>query len=406
VERVRLRAGVASPGVKFPRFRHQDRRQPEEPQVVQLDSRQLSELASVFSAPRWLRDLGLASWLLVGAAALVVGLVFLAAATATIVDPVVAGLILAVVTAPAVTWLKGHGVPRWGGAVVVVLAMVALGLFIVFIVVGGIASQGDAIGSYASSGADKVQGWLKDLGLSDSGASSSAASVKSAAPSSMSTLVHGLVAGIQGLTSLAFFLSFTVFSLFFLLKDGPTMRRAIDRRLGVPLPVAQTITGGVITSLRRYFLGVTIVAAFNGVVVGLGALILGVPLAGTIAVVTFVTAYVPFIGAFVAGAFAVILALGSEGTQTALIMLVIVILANGMLQNIVQPIAFGATLNLNPLVVLIVTIGAGCLFGMIGLVLAAPLTSAAVHIMGDLARARAAARAETEGDPVPGPAAG
>ena len=231
--------------------------------------------------------------------------------------------------------------------------------------------------------------------------------MKTATPNTMSTLVHGIVTGIQGLTSLAFFLSFAVFSLFFLLKDGPSMRAAIDRRLGVPLPVAQTITGGVITSLRRYFLGVTIVAAFNGVVVGLGALALGVPLAGTIAVVTFVTAYVPFIGAFVAGAFAVILALGSEGTTTALIMLVIVILANGLLQNVVQPIAFGATLSLNPLVVLIVTIGAGCLFGMIGLVLAAPLTSAAVSIMGDLARARVAARPpEPEGEPEPSPAAG
>ena len=55
-----------------------------------------------------------------------------------------------------------------------------------------------------------------------------------------------------------------------------------------------------------------------------------------------------------------------------------------------KPIAFGATLGLNPLVVLIVTIGAGALFGMVGLVLAAPLTSAAVHISADLARAKAA----------------
>ncbi len=50
-------------------------------------------------------------------------------------------------------------------------------------------------------------------------------------------------------------------------------------------------------------------------------------------------------------------------------MLVIVILANGLLQNVVQPIAFGATLDLNPLVVLIVTIGFGSIFGMVGLVL-------------------------------------
>jgi predicted PurR-regulated permease PerM len=150
----------------------------------------------------------------------------------------------------------------------------------------------------------------------------------------------------------------------------------------------------VIKSLRRYFLGVTIVAAFNAVVIGLTAIILGVPLAGTIAVVVFVTAYVPFIGAFVSGAFAVLLTLSSSGTTDALIMLVMVILANGLLQNIVQPIAFGATLDLNPLVVLIVTIGAGALFGMVGMVLAAPLTSAALHISQELAQAKAAEDAE------------
>ena len=86
------------------------------------------------------------------------------------------------------------------------------------------------------------------------------------------------------------------------------------------------------------------------------------------------------------GAFAVVIALGAQGTTTALIMLVIVILANGLLQNIVQPFAMGSALDLNPLVVLVVTIAAGCLVGMIGLVLAAPLTSAAVHIMRELER--------------------
>ena len=156
------------------------------------------------------------------------------------------------------------------------------------------------------------------------------------------------------------------------------------------------MTNNVLTALRRYFLGVTIVAIFNGAVVGLGAWALGVPLAGTIAVVTFVTAYVPFIGAFVSGAFAVILALAAEGTQTAAIMLVIVLLANGLLQNVLQPVAFGATLGLNPLAVLIVTIAAGALFGMVGLILGAPLTSAVVHISRDLRAARAAAEAEAQ----------
>ena len=201
------------------------------------------------------------------------------------------------------------------------------------------------------------------------------------------------------MTSLIFFVVFSVFSLLFLLKDGPGFRGFVERNMGVPASVAQTITGNVIHSLRRYFGGVTIVAAFNALVVGVGALILDVPLAGTIAVVTFVTAYVPFIGAFVSGAFAVLLALGAEGTQTALIMLVIVLLANGLLQNIVQPIAFGATLQMNPLLVLVTTIGFGAIFGMPGLILGAPLTSAVIHISGDLAKARAtaAANADVEG---------
>jgi predicted PurR-regulated permease PerM len=178
------------------------------------------------------------------------------------------------------------------------------------------------------------------------------------------------------------------------------VRRFVDGHLGVPREVATVITSNVMRSLRRYFLGVTYVAAFNAIVVGLAALVLGVPLAGTIAVVVFVTAYVPFIGAFVSGAFAVMLTLAAEGTTDALIMLVVVILANGLLQNIVQPIAFGATLDLNPLVVLIVTIGFGSLFGMLGMVLAAPLTSAALHISRELAAAKALEAADA-GEPPP-----
>jgi putative heme transporter len=366
----------------------------EEPQVIQLDEEQLRAMSAVFAAPRWLRDLGIASWLIVGVFGLIVGLVWILSLTATIVEPVLVGLILAVVASPAVTWLKGHRVPRAAAAALVLLALVALGVVLALLVVSGLKGQGDQISQYASAAADTIQGWLEDTGVDESGASSAMESVKAAVPDIIHTLVNGLAKGISGLTSLIFGLSFAVFSLFFFLKDGPVMRRWVDRHLGVPQPAAQTITGGVITSLRRYFLGVTFVAGFNAVVVGLGALALGVPLAGTIAVVTLVTAYVPFIGAVISGAFAVLLALGAEGTDTAVIMLVIVILANGMLQNIVQPIAFGATLGLNPLVVLIVTIGSGCLFGMVGLILGAPLTSAALHISKDLERARARARSE------------
>jgi predicted PurR-regulated permease PerM len=361
---------------------------------AEIDDAALRDLSGVFSPPRWLRNLGRSAWLLVGVFALVAGLVWLLGATYTIVGPVLGALIVATVVMPLVTGLAKH-MPRAAAAAIALLGLLALGVLIAVLVIGGIAGHRSELAEHGTGAADKAQTWLEGVGVDRSAASSAKATVEADVPKIISTLTKGVIQGIRGLTSLVFGLSLALLSLFFLLKDGPSMRKWIEGHLGVPPSVARTITGGVIASLRGYFRGVTLVAAFNGVVVGAGALLLGVPLAGTIAVVTFVTAYIPFIGAFVAGTLAVVVALGAKGTTTALIMLVIVILANGLLQNIVQPFAMGAALDLNPLVVLIATIGAGCIFGTIGLILAAPLLSAAVHITGDLRRARVLAGLET-----------
>ena len=338
-----------------------------------------AQLSGAFTTPRWLRDLGRSSWLLVGVLVLLLGLIWLLAETYTITGPMVCALIVAVVAMPVVRLLDRR-MPRVLAAALVLLAVAAVAVLILVVVVAGITGQGAEISAQVASGVDKVRGWLVSAGVDSSSASGAATTAKHAAPQMISTLVHGILNGIRGLASVLFGLSFAALGTFFLLKDGPQMRAWLDRHVGLPEPIAYTISGSVITSLRGYFKGVTLVAAFNGVVVGLAALLLDVPLAGTIAVVTFVTAYVPYIGAVVAGTFAVLIALGGQGTGVAVAMLVVVLLANGLLQNIVQPFAMGSALHLNPLVVLVVTIGAGCLFGMLGLVLAAPLVSAAVRV--------------------------
>jgi predicted PurR-regulated permease PerM len=331
------------------------------------------------NAPLWLRELGFASWLLVGFVLIIVGSIWLLDQTSTIAMPVILAGVLAAVAGPIVNLLERHRVPRAGGAALVLIGFVVLGILIFLLVVGGITSQSGDISQTSSQAADKLESWLHGLGIDNT--TELKKQLKSAVPDIGSTLLNGVASGVAGLTSLVFFLSFTALSTFFVLKDNRVMRAFINRHMGIPVPDAALITSSVATALRGYFAGVTIVAAFNGIVMGVVALILGVPLAGTIIVVTFVTAYIPYIGAWVAGAFAVALALGSQGTDAAIILGITALLANGLLQNILQPFVFGATLSLNPLAVLIVTIGGGCLFGMIGLTLAAPLTSAAVHIV-------------------------
>jgi putative heme transporter len=351
-----------------------------------------------FLTPAWLRNLGFTSWLLVGFVLIIIGLIWLLAETSTIVMPVIVAAVLGAVAGPAVGWLEQHRVPRIGGAILVLLGLVAIGVLIFCLVFGGISAQSGDISTKANQALDKIQGWLGDVGVDN--AQSATEDVQKSAPEVRTTLLSGIAAGIEGLKSLFFFLAFAVLSTLFVLKDGPVMHRFINRHLGVPEADANIVTTNIAKSLRSYFLAVTIIAAFNAVLIGGAALILGVPLAGTIAVVTFVGAYVPFVGAWVAGGFAVMIALGAGSTSDAAIMAIVALLANGMLQQMVQPFVMGATLSLNPLVVLVVTIGAGSLFGMVGLTLAAPLTSAAVHISNEL---RARNEGTASGDPAPAP---
>jgi putative heme transporter len=355
-------------------------------QYIEVDA---EELRGVFAAPSWLRDLGISSWLLVGIAAFLAGAIWLLALTETIVIPVIVAAIIASVLSPVVDWLERRGLPRAAGVVVVFLALIGLGVGIALLIVSGVANQTDSIGSHLQVAADKAAGWLKDAGVDPSTANHAKNDVSTSVSSGFHALLNGVAAGISRLAGLAVFLSFTALSLFFLLKDAPVITGFIQRHMGVPQPVARTITTRTAGSLQGYFVGVTIVALFSAVVVGLGALVLGVSLPGTIFVVTFLGGYVPYLGAWSAGAFAVLIALGSAGTGAAVGMAVIALLANGALQQMVQPIAYGSVLGIHPLAVLIVTIAGGALFGTIGLILAAPLTSAVVRISADLAHSRA-----------------
>jgi predicted PurR-regulated permease PerM len=355
-------------------------------EFVEIDP---AELSGIFTAPQWLRDLGFMAWLLVGVAAFLVGAIWLLTLTQTIVLPVITAGIVAAVLSPLVGYLERHRVPRGAAVAIVFLLIVAAGALVVVMVLAGVTGESGNLNGHLQSAADKIQTALKDLGVSSNSAEHATDDSGSGLTTAFHALLDGLGKGLSALASLAVFLSFTLLSLVFLLADGPKIRRWTERHLGLPPRLAHTITGRILTSLRGYFVGVTIVAAFNAVVIGLGALLLGVPLAGTIAVVNFVAAYIPYLGAWTAGGFTVLIALGGQGTEAAIAMAVIALLANGMLQQIIQPIAYGAALGIHPLAVLIVTIAGGALFGTVGLVLAAPLTSAAVKISADVARARA-----------------
>lgn len=372
-----------------------------ETRIIEIDA---GAIDSAFVAPKWLRDIGMTSWYAVGAALLLLAIISVLAITSTIVVPVIVAGVVAAVAAPLVSWLQRFGVPRAVGTILLVFLFVLILVGIGYAVMSGVVSQSAETSTELRKVSGEITTWLSDHGIDPKEAQSAQSNVEASTTKSVSALLNGVVDTISSLTGIAFGLAMMLISLIFLLKDGPQIRSWGERHMGIPLPVARVVTGRVIGSLRGYFLGVTIIAAFNALVVGIGAWLFDVPLIATIVVVTFVCAYVPFIGAWAAGIFSVLIAFGSPNDAAVPAMIIIQLLANGALQQIVQPIAYGAALGIHPLAALIATIGGGCLFGSIGLILGAPLVSAAVRITSDLANARAA---EEEGEaPLPSQSSG
>src|SRR5687767_4211425 len=183
---------------------------------VEIDAR---ELTGVFAAPTWLRDIGITSWLLLGAALLLIGMVWLASLTQTIVAPVVTAAVIAAVASPLVAWMNRHRIPRPLAAVFIMLGLIALGVGLFLMVVGGITAEANSIGGQLSDARSTLQGWLEDVGVDPATAAEANKDAGASVSASFTQLKDGIAHGISALSGLAFFLALTILSLFFLLSD-------------------------------------------------------------------------------------------------------------------------------------------------------------------------------------------
>jgi putative heme transporter len=287
--------------------------------------------------------------------------------------------ILAAIFVPLVDRLERWGVARWLAAPIVVLLAIGVVSVIAWMVVAGLLDQGGKIVAQVTAGLEETGSLAGMAGLDADQAVRTLGEL-------VQVLVSGLLSRLGSVTVLIVGVVTGLFILLFLMKDWRLVTDGTANQLagllGLPASVGRQIMADTVHSFRGYALGLTIVGLMNGAVVGLGALVFGVPLAGSIAIVTFVTSYIPFFGAFFAGAFAVLFALGAKGLSVALAMLAITLLANNTLQNLLEPVAFGRTLRLHPLVVLLVTTAGTLLFGVLGATLAAPVTAVTLRTIG------------------------
>ncbi|MFH8485134.1 AI-2E family transporter [Streptomyces longisporoflavus] len=290
--------------------------------------------------------------------------------------PLVVALLLTTLTWPPARFLRRRGwAPALAASVVTVLFLVVAAGVVALIAVP-VASESGELTDGVTEGIEKLREWaagppfnIDDAEISG-GIDSATERIKDSVGSMVTTLFTGVSTVLNGLVTAIL----ALFLMFFFLKDGPRflpwLARQLPGRLATDIPVVAARSWDALGAFVR---SQAFVGLLDAIFIGLGLWIVGVPLVLPLAVLTFVSAFVPIVGAVFAGLVAVLIALVSNGLTDALIVLAIILVVQQLEGNVFQPIIQSRGLGLHAAVVLLaVTLGAN-LAGVVGSLLAVPV---------------------------------
>jgi predicted PurR-regulated permease PerM len=293
-----------------------------------------------------------------------------------LVIPVLIALILAAAAAPLVGWLRRVGWSPMLAAWTTLLGGIVILGGIVTAIVFAVRSQWDELAQAATDGFDDLLGWVERLPIPidqqqiDDARQSIIDFVTSA------EFGQTALTGVSRATEFVTGLVLMIVVLFFFLKDGDRIWAFFMRPFrGDRLERGRRVGVTSVKVLGGYVRGTAIVAFVDAVFIGIGLAILQVPLALPLAVIVFLTAFIPLVGATVAGILAALVALVANGPIVALIVVAIVIVVNQLEGDLLQPVVMAQSLKLHPLVILIALTAGTILGGIVGAVLAVPLTA-------------------------------
>ncbi|HEX6198614.1 MAG TPA: AI-2E family transporter [Jiangellaceae bacterium] len=297
-----------------------------------------------------------------------------------VVFAVAVALLLAALLWPAVTWLRRIRFSRGLAAGVV---------FVVFIagISGVLTLVGDAVGDQfadvverAGEGLTELQNWFAGppFYLTEAQIQTWVDRVVEGIGQDEESLTAGAVAGAAAAVEFLSGVVIALFALLMFLYDGPGIWRWAVRMF--PRGSRDRVDGAgnrAWTTLTSYIRGQTLIAVFDGFFITIMLWILGVPLALALGVLVFFGAYIPLVGAIVAGAAAVLVAFVANGFVTALIVLIGIIVIQQVEGNVFAPLVLGKMARIHPLaVVLAITLGI-LVAGILGGIVAVPLVAMA-----------------------------
>jgi predicted PurR-regulated permease PerM len=313
---------------------------------------------------------------------LVAGLIWGIQQVTLVIIPLVLALIFASAFGPVTMWLRRKGVPAVIATLLTLLAVVLVLAALGWLVVTSVINRWDYLSEQAVQGFQKAQDWYHTLpfAIPQDQVNEAIEGIKGFVTSSQ--FGTAAATGVGAIASFVTGFVLMVVILFFFLKDGPRMWEFILRPFrGAHYDRARRIGDKTVTVLGSYMRGTASVAAVDAIGIYIGLLILQVPLALPLAVLVFLLAFIPIVGAVTAGILAALVALVTNGPIVALIVVGVVVLVNQLEGNFLQPVLMGRTMKLHSFVVLVVLAGGTAIGGILGTLLAVPLTAVAWGII-------------------------
>ncbi|PDW03658.1 AI-2E family transporter [Candidatus Viridilinea mediisalina] len=339
--------------------------------------------------------LGIRSWLYLGIAACVLGLLFFLSTVTSLLVPLIIATVIAMLFYPVVDWLDERGVPRLVGAIGVMIGLLLVIVGALWLTIYGILGQREQIFKLIESGINAMDEWSSALSLPLGVFDTMLENALNTLPQVAAGIGNFFSSGFSSAIALFVGLFLSTFLLYYLLTDWHGIVHWLARNSSLETEVGETVIDNTTRAVRRYFYVLTLSSFVVSVLIGSTMALLGLPLAFTIGLVTMVTSYVPYLGAVVAGIFACLVALGSGGIGIALVVLVVVLLMQNIIQTIIQNKLASNHLQLHPLATFMVTILGGLLAGVMGAMLATPATAAVLRARESIAKLQAGKELET-----------
>jgi putative heme transporter len=346
------------------------------------------------------------AWRLLVVFAAIVTLLWAVKRLELIVVPVALATMLAALLSPAVDFLHRRGAPRGGAVALVLLGGIAVVGGILAFVISQFIKGAPALVDQVSTSMKGVGDWLTNgpLHINQQQIDQFRKSAIDALQNNQEKLTSGALSTAGTVTEIVTGALLVLFTLIFVLHGGRNIFAFVTKIFpeNVRDRVRDAGRAGF-HSLIGYVRATFLVALVDALGIGTGLAIMGIPLALPLASLVFLGAFIPLVGAVIAGFLAVIVALIAKGWVFALITLGLIIAVQQLEGHVLQPLVMGRAVSIHPLAVVLAIAGGGVLAGIVGALLAVPtmaFLNSALRVLLATDPAAEEAALESEGGPI------